>query len=125
MNERVGEQAEQGDLRIHQEFSRTHVQPLGKGEPALQPCLGGPRSTLKLIDLSMNGARRRNEQRIIRGRSKRFRPIRHRERVGIVRTQAKHPPESVHQAPPHRMLRGFVEQRVRSLESALCFDARA
>ena len=47
MEQRVGEQAEQRDLGIHQEFSRTHVQPLGKGEPALQPCAGGPRSALK------------------------------------------------------------------------------
>ena len=125
MNERVGEQAEQGDLRIHQEFSRTHVQLLRKGEPALQPCPGGPRSTLKLIDLSMHGARGRNEQRIIRRRSERFRPVGHRERLGIFRAQAKHPPESVQQAPSHRMLRSFVEQRVRSPERALCFDARA
>ena len=125
MNEWVGEQAEQGDLRIHQEFSRTHVQPLGKGESALQPCPGGPRSTLKLIDLPMHGARGRQKQRIIRRRSKRFRPIGDRERLGIFGAQAKHVPESVQQATSHRMLRSFVEQRVRSLERALCLAARA
>ena len=95
MNEWVGEQAEQGDLRIHQEFSRTDVQPLGKREPALQPCPGGPRSTLKLIDLSMHGARGRKKHRIVRRRSERFRPIGDRERLGIFRAQAKHEPESV------------------------------
>ena len=125
MNERDGEQPEQRDLRIHQEFSRTHVQPLGQGEPALQPCPGGPRSTLKLIDLSMHGARGRQKHRIIRRRSKRFRAIGHRERLGIFGTQGKHEAESVQQATSHRMLRSFVEQRVRSLERALCFAACA
>ena len=82
-------------------------------------------STLKLIDLAMHRARGRDKQRIIRRRSERFRPIGHRERLGILGAQAKHEPESVQQASSHRMLRSFVEQRVRSLECALCFAARA
>ena len=61
MDEWVGKQAEQRDLRIHEEFTRTDVQPLGKREPALQPCPGGARTTLKLIDLPMNGARGRQK----------------------------------------------------------------
>ena len=61
MDEWVGKQAEQRDLRIHEEFTRTDVQPLGKREPALQPCSGGARTALKLIDLPMNGARGRQK----------------------------------------------------------------
>ena len=120
MNERIGEQAEQGDLRIHQEFSRTHVQLLGKGEPALEPSLGRQRSPLKLIDLSMHGARGRDKQRIIRRRTKCFRSTGDRERLVILRAQAKHPAETVKQAPAHRMLRkGVVDKTRHSLESAL------
>jgi hypothetical protein len=86
MKQRDGEQAEQRDLRIDQEFSRTHVQLLDKEEPALQPCPGRPRSTLKLVHLSMDSARARQKQRIVRGRSKRFRAIGHGKRLGIFGT---------------------------------------
>ena len=119
MNEWVGEQAEQRDLRIHEEFSRTHVQPLGKGEPALQPCPGSPRSTLKLIDLPMHGARGRQKHRIVRRRSKRFGAIGHRERLGIFGAQAKHEPESVQQATSHRMLRSVSSSSEYARWSAL------
>ena len=125
MDEWVGKQAEQRDLRIHEEFTRTDVQPLGKREPALQPCPGGGRTPLKLIDLPMNGARGRQKQQVVGGRSERFRPIGDRERFRVFRAQAKHPPESVQQAPQHRMLRSFAEQRVGTLERALGFVAGA
>ena len=59
MKQRNGEQTEQRDLRIDQEFSRPHVQPLGKREPAFEPCAGRSRSPLKLIDLPVHRARGR------------------------------------------------------------------
>jgi hypothetical protein len=125
MKQRDGEQAEQRDLRIDQEFSRTHVQPIGKREPALQPCPRGPWSALKLIDLPMHCACAHQKHRIVRDRAERLRAVGHGELLGIVGAQGKHEPESVQQARAHRMLRSFVEQRVRSLERALCLVARA
>jgi hypothetical protein len=65
----------------------------------------------------------RQEHRIVGRRSDGFRAIRDRERFAIFAAQRQHEPKPVQQASTHRMLRSFVEQRVRSLERGFCFVA--
>jgi len=88
MNERDGAQPEQRDLRIDQKLAGGDLQSLRQGEPALEPCASGPRATLELVDVAVDGARGRQKRRILRRRCERFRPIGHRERLGIFRAHA-------------------------------------
>jgi len=118
-----GEHPEQTDLGIHEEFTGANIEPLHMGESTLEPCSGSSRSTLKLIDLPVHGACRRQEHRIVGRRSESVGAIRDRERLAIFSAERQHEPEPVQQASPHWMLRSFIEQRVGSLESGFCFIA--
>ena len=125
MNQLDGEHPQQRDLRIgHVRDVECVGQRLLGCDPALGPHAGRRRSSLKLVDIGVDDARGEQEDRIVGFGRERRGPLRHVERRCVFGAQAQHEAEPVQQESAHRM-RFAAEQRVRALEGALCFAARA